>query len=694
VLAIILLLPAVTRGQAPQEADTGKVSNDQPGRPLQMSPASTEVKEALDDFERFQRRHAWERALKSLYTIPDDQAARFIDGENGFIISVASKRRAALSALPPEGKAAYRLFYDAEAKKLLDEAEGANELKILERLYSAYFISSVGDNAADRLGDLYFEMGRFDRAADCWLAILRELPDTDLSPAQIGVKAAVALARAGRRSELDQVRAELSERYADEKVTIAGTTATPTELLRQLIGEELTSATVPKNSITEEQLSPGLATEVEPAWQVRFGDSVEAGMTPTELSQWESNAISVAVPAVAVTGKSLYANYLGHVFAVDTESGKLRWRSSAFHNLEVSAMQNQAFMLDPARFEIVADEHYVWTLGRDPKDPNFFGPFRLTCRRVQGGEVVWQTSDLAEYAQIDLVGQPLLVAAKIFCAAKTNSNQGEPRQSIVAIRPRDGKLLWTTEIGGMRQGQQFFWYGMRQDEPQPRLIYRAGTIFVDTHVGVLGRLDAESGALDWGYAYATDFVQAQGRVFFFNGTPQMESAESAGGAPLPLADALVVKGARSDRMYALDANRMKLLWERPIAKSARLLGGDDHAIYLGGPELEALDLGTRELTWATHVPSGSARSRVIARSDGLWQFTPRGVFEIDPKSGDIRRIFRGKDLGAATGDLYVTDALVFTVSNRTISAYPRQASAPRAAARDNSAIKNARASND
>src|SRR3954465_8017013 len=150
----LLLVPALAFGQA-KEDDDRKVSNDQPGRPLQMPPASTEVKEAIDDFERFGRRGSWERALKALYTIPEEQTLRFIDGEGGFIIPVARKRRSVLTALPPEGQAAYRLFYDAEAKKLFEGAEGASELKDLERVYSAYFVSSVGDNAADRLGDLY-----------------------------------------------------------------------------------------------------------------------------------------------------------------------------------------------------------------------------------------------------------------------------------------------------------------------------------------------------------------------------------------------------------------------------------------------------------------------------------------------------------------------------------------------------------
>src|SRR3954465_11116809 len=119
----LLLVPALAFGQA-KEDDDRKVSNDQPGRPLQMPPASTEVKEAFDDFERFRRRGAWERALKALYSIPEAQAPRFVDGQDGFIIPVARKRREVLAALPPEGQAAYRLFYDDYAKKLLEQAYG------------------------------------------------------------------------------------------------------------------------------------------------------------------------------------------------------------------------------------------------------------------------------------------------------------------------------------------------------------------------------------------------------------------------------------------------------------------------------------------------------------------------------------------------------------------------------------------
>ncbi|MFI5456571.1 MAG: PQQ-binding-like beta-propeller repeat protein [Isosphaerales bacterium] len=692
-IVILLLSPVAAVGQI-KEKDDDKVSNDQPDRPLQMPPASTEVKEALDDFERFQRRSAWERALKSLYTIPEEQTHRFIDGEKGFIIPVARKRHSILMALPPQGQSAYRLFYDAEARKLFEDARGPSELKSLERIYSAYFLTAIGDNAADRLGDLYFELGHFDRAADCWMTVVRERPDTDLSPALLNVKAGLALFRAGRDSEFEQIRTELADRRTDEKLTIGGQTGTPVELLDRLVKEDQNATAAEKPPPRAGDNGLDLAGQVDPVWQMRFAASVEAGMSPAELTQWESTSVSVVVPAVTIDGSMLFVNYLGYVFALDLKTGKMLWRSASFHHLEASAMQNYA--LDPGRFAIVAAGEYLWSLGRDLKDQNFMAPFSLTCRRASSGEVVWQSTDLADYAQIDLAGRPLLAGGKLFIAGKgvtaPQQQQGMPQQLVLAIQPHDGKVLWKSEIGTFRQDNRFNYYNYNRDPaPQPRIVYRAGTLYIDTQLGVFARLDADSGTVDWGYGYKTDPLQGQNRFMFFNGMPQPETT-AAGSEPLRIGDAFLLKGMQSTRLYAIEPNRMKFLWERPISKSARLLGASDRAVFLGGAEISAMDLHTRQLLWSTPLPSGSMDARVLVRPDGLWQLTPRGIVEIDPKSGAIRRIFRGADLGAAGGDLVLTDPFLLAVSNRTISAYPRRAAGSTASVPDRAATTKERAS--
>jgi outer membrane protein assembly factor BamB len=684
-IALVLLSPALAFGQAPKDEDD-KVSNDDPARPLQMPPAKTEVKEALDDFERFRRRNAWERALKALYTITEDQALRFVDGDSGFIIPVAQRRRQVLTALPPEGQAAYRLFYDAEAQKLFADAEGPNELANLERIYSAYFTTTIGDDAADRLGDLYFEMSRFDRAADCWLSILRDRPDTNLSPATVALKAALALARAGRRTEFEQVRAELADRYKGDKAAIGGETGPPAELLRRLLEAD------PPAALADESAAPApsasrppidLGRAVEPDWQFRIAESIEAGMTAPELNQWRSNNLSDAKPVVAVEGSTLYANYLGYVLAIDLEGGKLLWRTEPFHHLEALAMQPGGQMASPGRFAIVASHDHVWTIARDLKDQNYMAPFHLACRRADNGELVWKTTELPEYALFDFIGPPLLGDDVMFAPAKAQpnpqQNQPLPQQVVLAIQPHDGKLLWKSEVGVFRQAQQrFFYYGMRDSSPQARLFTRAGSLYIDTHVGVLARLDPGGGAVDWGFGYKTDPPQAQMYFFSYN---RMQEPTAASGTPLESGDAVLVKGAQSSRLYAVDPNRMKLLWERAVSRDARLLGVDGGSLYLGGQELGSMDLKTRGLSWATRLPGGSLEASALIRPEGIFQLTPRGVFELDPRTGDVRRIFRGEDLGSAGGDLVLIDDRLLAVSNRAITAYPRRTDRPDASAR-------------
>lgn len=669
---MLCLTPGLAFSQE-EEKDPDGVSNDAPGRPLQMAPASTVVREAFEDYERFRRRGAWERAFKALYTIPEDQGARFVDGEDGFIVSVSRKRRALLAALPPDGRAAYRLFYDAEAKKLLEAADGAGEVAALERVYSSYFATAAGDDAADRLGDRYFELGRFDRAADCWLSILRERPDTDLSPGLVAVKAALALARAGRRSELAEIRRELAGRYAAEEVRVGGEVGKPAEVLARLIDLEAGGGGIGRET-GPRALGVALGEEEDAVWRFGFGDSVTAGMTAAELSQWESNPLSAAYPAVAVDGGRLFGNYLGHVFAVDLASGKLLWRSASFHNLEAAAMQEQTRMIDVSRFAVAAADGYVWTIGRDLIDPNYMATFRLTCRRADGGDVVWQSSDLPDYANVDFVGAPLVVGGTVYVAGKGQSTdrqqQGVPRSIVLAIRPGDGEVIWRAEVGNFRQDQnRYYYYGQMNREPQPGLTYRAGAVYIDTQQGVLARLDAETGDLDWGYGYRTEPADSQGR-FFFRGYPTQES-RTGYGRPLEAGGALLFKGAKSDHVYAIEPDRMALAWKRPIGTTTRLIGAGEGRAIVGGPEVGALDLKSKRLLWATRLPGESLDGRLLVGSDGIWQLTPRGVFEIDPGTGEVRRIFRGMDSGSVGGDLFLTEGLLVAVSNQTITAYPR-----------------------
>ena len=322
---------------------------------------------------------------------------------------------------------------------------------------------------------------------------------------------------------------------------------------------------------------PGLvlSDQVDPIWQMRFGETVEAGMTPVELNQWESNTLSAAVPAVAVDGSRLFANYLSYLFALDLKTGKMLWCSEAFHHLEVPAMQDAARFTDATRYAIIASGEHVWSLSRDLKDGNFQAPFHLVCRRAENGEVIWQSNDLSDYAGLDLNGPPILAAGRIFIPAK---GQGDPRQGqggmsqvVLSIQPHDGKVVWKGEVGMLRQDNRFNWYGYnREPDAQPRLVYRTGSIYVETHQGVFARLDADSANSRLGVRLSRP-TPFRARAAFFWGYNQPSEPAPSGSLPAEYGETFLLKGMQSAHLYAIDPNRMKVLWDRPISKTSRLL---------------------------------------------------------------------------------------------------------------------------
>ena len=70
-----------------------------------------------------------------------------------------------------------------------------------------------------------------------------------------------------------------------------------------------------------------------------------------------------------------------------------------------------------------------------------------------------------------------------------------------------------------------------------------------------------------------------------------------------------------------------------------------------GSELSALDLDSRKLLWSTKLPGDNATLRPLVCPHDVYVPTARGIYDIDPANGDIRRVFRGADREAGAGRL-------------------------------------------
>jgi outer membrane protein assembly factor BamB len=216
----------------------------------------------------------------------------------------------------------------------------------------------------------------------------------------------------------------------------------------------------------------------------------------------------------------------------------------------------------------------------------------------------------------------------------------------------------------------------------PSLLIEGDRLYVDTHAGSLVQMDAVSGQVDWGLNYASDPQQNQ-YMWGFGG--RMQTDRLTVSPPQLVNGVLYVKGMRSRKLYAVDPQRPKVLWTRPVQKSAILLGVDDQRFYLGGDEISAYDANTRKILWSANVVPGTSWNQPLVTQGRIYSFSPRGIFEIDKADGKLVHLLRGVDEYSLGGELMVAPKCLLAVSNLAITAYPR-GDVPQATAANSKAL--------
>jgi outer membrane protein assembly factor BamB len=244
------------------------------------------------------------------------------------------------------------------------------------------------------------------------------------------------------------------------------------------------------------------------------------------------------------------------------------------------------------------------------------------------------------------------------CASRTNKSS---ELSLLVIDAATGKLTKNVTLGTHAVDPNQIYYD-RQSEPSLAMV--RDRLFVDTHAGALVAIAPQAAAIEWGIVYESPPPQS-GYAFYGYQPPPLGTS-----GPLAAGGRLFAKGMRSPRIVAVEPGGPTIAWRRPIDVTAVLVGADDKRLYTGGEELAAYDLDSQELIWSTRLPRSAAWSAAVLTKTRLYQFTSRGIYEIDKQTGRVLGLFRGADLDALGGSLFVTPTALVTVSNVAITAYP------------------------
>jgi outer membrane protein assembly factor BamB len=534
-------------------------------------------------------------------------------------------------------------------------------------VYEEFFLTSVGDNAADFLGDAAFERGDAENAERYWRSILEKHPDSDLPEARILFKRGLALAEQKQATGVATVIRSLEQRFPGQTAKVGGKDVKPADYLTSRLKAAESAPSTDAASLTA-AIQGAPVAETLPAWRTQFlSDKAVEQRNSTMRSYWYyRNGMETLVPTVTSDGKRLYANWFGIVFAIDVASGKLAWRSQKFNDLNQHFSNMPHSGANMEAYRIVAKDGIVLAVLMPIERINYGNePSRLVCYEAETGKVKWKSMDLpAPMNQMGFVGTPLIEDQEILALSH---GQNDAKLSMVCL-DFAGKQKWSADLGTVRKRQTNSGY---QKMPQPAILRKGRSVYIASEDGALAAFDLLDRKIRWLLPYGVEDSSNSGaRRIYYSGQTDERTQLHTETQLLEKDGLLYVKEAGGRELLAIDPAAPSVVWRRPAEDSSQLVGVDEESVFLLDNELSCINRKDRKLRWATRLPITSGGLSMLAGTESILVLTSRGVFQLDRKTGKVTGIFRGADLSAGGGRIALVGDRLISVTTQSVTSYP------------------------
>jgi tetratricopeptide (TPR) repeat protein len=187
------------------------------GRGFNIGLNEDSIDKLMEIQQHLQAGH-WVKAFRLIDANRQLWTGKQVPRADGFTLPVDEFLARLVASLPAEARDSFDTYFSARANQLLNQAAELppeDEVAELRRLQSYYALTPAGSESANRLGDAYFERGRFRQAASVWAALVRDHSlDLD-TERRVYAKIALAHARVGNQDELNNTLELLEQRFKD-----------------------------------------------------------------------------------------------------------------------------------------------------------------------------------------------------------------------------------------------------------------------------------------------------------------------------------------------------------------------------------------------------------------------------------------------------------------------------------------------
>ena len=220
-------------------------------------PNDPELESTLEKAERFLADGNFRVATNLMQSVLERSADSLYSVDDQTYFSFVRRVEKQFAALPAEGLAAYRLDADAEAMALVSSGERGGLQNALSLAVGKYFNSSIGDDAAFRLGRLYLDQYDFVTARRVFEKTLTH-PDLSISKDEILAHVALCDLFLNDLKSAQQASEQLAESAPDLRIA-------------KLVADEIDSIQSGRDNLNSAQWNPAANWKMPLGSQLRYG---------------------------------------------------------------------------------------------------------------------------------------------------------------------------------------------------------------------------------------------------------------------------------------------------------------------------------------------------------------------------------------------------------------------------------------
>jgi outer membrane protein assembly factor BamB len=540
-----------------------------------------------------------------------------------------------LAGLPAEALKTYRDRLEAPAKKLLDAGVKNRDPKPLLELRERYFIARPTEKALDFLGELHFERGEFAEAERCWRMLLpasaaNELvyPQPSGDAATYRAKSILAAFAAGEKARAVAELAAFTKDHPQAKGRLAGSDGPFAETLAKLFKtEEFNPA------IGVAQTLPRFPA-MRPVWKTPIPRDVTDKGRPRPASIPAAKTLAFH-PAI-VNGFAYIAD-AARVFAFDLKTGRVREVYDRRLEKEFSAPDAAEMAipnLNGASFTLTVSEGKLYVRTGSTAMLTTAPPLGAKIDSAIIAFEVQPDGDLKKIRHIDVPvlgrweGSPLVVDGKIIAAYRRIDDRGRLVHGIASYPENpNAKTQWYAEIAESDANQAV------ASHRQELLTLAGNKVVFTTHSGLTVALERSTGRTAWA----------------FRNPPAAKPSNAIRDLcpPVYASGKVFIAPTDGDRLYALDAESGRLVWESAAGSVQNILGVADGKLIvaMSGPQkgirgYRLSDGSTEEpFGWQNHDdPFLATYGKGIANENGILWPTMEKLYRLNPSDGSVQSL--------------------------------------------------------